>query len=87
MLLDPVVFAASCAAFARSMILAKPRLAGGAPFAADGGVSDNVDPCLGAGLDVECWIGRCGPEEELGLEVVICCTPGGLEAVAPFPLN
>lgn len=87
MLLDPVVFAASCAAFARSMMLAKPRLAGGAPFAVDGGVGDDVNPGLGIGLDVECCAGRCGSEEELGLEVELCCTPAGLEAVAPFPLN
>ena len=87
MLLDPVVFATSCAALARSMILAKPRLADGAPFAVDGGVGDDVVPGFGIDLDVGCCVDRCGPEDEIGLEVELCCTPGGLELVAPFPLN
>lgn len=52
MLLVGAVFAASCAAFARSMMLAKPRLAGGAPFAVDGGVGEEVAPCFEIGLDV-----------------------------------
>lgn len=59
MLLDGAVFAASCAAFARSIILAKPRLAGAGPFAVEGGVGEDVNAGLGVGFDVTFCVGRC----------------------------
>ena len=58
MVLLGAVFAASCAAFARSMILAKPRFAGGAPFAVEGGVGEDVDPGPGADFDTAFCTGR-----------------------------
>ena len=70
MVLLGAVFAASCAAFARSMILAKPRFAGGAPFAVEGGVGVDADP--GLGFDTAFCKGRRWLGDAPGLIVGAC---------------
>jgi hypothetical protein len=70
MVLLGAVFAASCAAFARSMILAKPRFAEGAPFAVEGGVGVNVDP--GLCFDTASCMGRRWLRDVPGLIAGAC---------------
>ena len=68
-------------------MLAKPRLGGAGPLAVEGGVGEDVVPCLDEGIDVRCFVGFCGLEDVLGLDVLLCGPSTGLDVLAPLPLN